>query len=390
MVWTRFQCPDGSMLLCIFICCAADFARIAAPRDPGSIYKLVKRQSMRTKPAIGLSNTFGELFCGAGGLSLGLMQAGFIPVWAIDSDKDACETYRCNIGVHAIRAAVETVDFKKLEPSGGLAFGFPCNDFSMAGGRKGRDGYFGGLYKEAARAVSERCPLWFVAENVPGIMSKGGLEIMRSFADSGPGYTVSVCMFSFERFGVPQKRKRVVGVGLRKDLGLVYMQPVPTSSQPVSASKALEDVEDVESNNEMPAHGERVRNIVALIPPGGCCWHESVPLDLQPNRRSRRMSSAYRRIHPDKPALTLLASGGGGSHLYHWKEPRALTNRENARIQTFPDTFEFAGSRTSVRRQIGMAVPPLGGRAIGESLMKTLAGQPYKCSEPTIAVIRGS
>ena len=85
----------------------------------------------------------------------------------------------------------------------------------------------------------------------------------------------------------------------------------------------------------------------------------------------------YRRLHPDKPAYTVTGSGGGGTHVYHWNENRALTNRERARLQTFPDNFEFYGSKESVRKQIGMAVPVAGAKIILESVLKTFAGQKY-------------
>ena len=90
------------------------------------------------------------------------------------------------------------------------------------------------------------------------------------------------------------------------------------------------------------------------------------------------MSQIYKRLDPDQPAYTITGSGGGGTHVYHWKEPRALTNRERARLQTFPDDFEFIGSKESVRRQIGMAVPPLGAKIIFEALIKTLEKKPYE------------
>ena len=97
------------------------------------------------------------------------------------------------------------------------------------------------------------------------------------------------------------------------------------------------------------------------------------------------MSQIYKRLHPDKPSYTLTGSGGGGTHGYHWKENRALTNRERARIQTFPDNFIFEGSKESVRKQIGMAVPPKGAQAIIEAVLKTFAGVDYEWIPSNIA-----
>ena len=95
------------------------------------------------------------------------------------------------------------------------------------------------------------------------------------------------------------------------------------------------------------------------------------------NVKSARLSQIYKRLHPDKPSYTITGSGGGGTHGYHWSENRALTNRERARIQTFPDDFVFVGSKESVRKQIGMAVPPRGAQAVVEAVLKTFAGISY-------------
>ena len=91
-----------------------------------------------------------------------------------------------------------------------------------------------------------------------------------------------------------------------------------------------------------------------------------------------KLSQIYKRLDPNKPAYTVTGSGGGGTHIYHYAEPRALTNRERARLQTFPDDFVFIGSKESVRRQIGMAVPCKGAQVIFEAVLKTFAGIPYE------------
>ena len=113
------------------------------------------------------------------------------------------------------------------------------------------------------------------------------------------------------------------------------------------------------------------------IPPGENAWYKNIPEYLKLRVKGAKMSQIYRRLHPDKPSYTVTGSGGGGTHVYHWKENRALTNRERARIQTFPDDFVFEGSKESVRRQIGMAVPPKGAQIIVEAVLKTFAGVPY-------------
>ena len=113
------------------------------------------------------------------------------------------------------------------------------------------------------------------------------------------------------------------------------------------------------------------------IPPGENAWYEGIPKELRLNVKGAKMSQIYRRLDPKKPSYTITGSGGGGTHGYHWEENRALTNRERARLQTFPDSFIFEGSKESVRKQIGMAVPPKGAQIIVEAVLKTFAGISY-------------
>lgn len=127
---------------------------------------------------------------------------------------------------------------------------------------------------------------------------------------------------------------------------------------------------------ELIGEGENVFNAKGL---------ENRP-DLKLNVKGATISQIYRRLDSTKPAYTLTASGGGGTHVYHWNEPRALTNRERARLQTFPDDFVFHGTREQVRRQIGMAVPVDGARQIFEAVLKTFAGIPYGSVPCNLAV----
>ena len=108
---------------------------------------------------------------------------------------------------------------------------------------------------------------------------------------------------------------------------------------------------------------------------------------LQLNVKGARLSNIYKRLLPNEPSYTVTGSGGGGTHMYHWEEPRALTNRERARLQTFPDNFQFIGSRESIRKQIGMAIPAQGAKVILEAILKTLAGIEYDFIEPNLKII---
>jgi DNA (cytosine-5)-methyltransferase 1 len=130
-------------------------------------------------------------------------------------------------------------------------------------------------------------------------------------------------------------------------------------------------------NHEFTKQHQRVIERLEYIKPGENAWTAKLPAHLELNVSGARISQIYKRLDPTKPSYTVTGSGGGGTHVYHWIENRALTNRERARLQTFPDTFHFQGSKESVRRQIGMAVPPDGARVIFDAIKKTLDQIPY-------------
>ena len=116
---------------------------------------------------------------------------------------------------------------------------------------------------------------------------------------------------------------------------------------------------------------------LSYIKPGQNAFTADIPEELQLKIRGAKISQIYKRLDPEKPAYTVTGSGGGGTHIYHWEEPRALTNRERARLQTFPDSFVFEGSKEQVRKQIGMAVPAEGAKIIFEAVLRTFADIPY-------------
>lgn len=339
-----------------------------------------------------------ELFSGPGGLSLGIMSAEVLgekgekyavkPMWANDIDEDSCRTYARNIHggnrTHVVCAPVETIDFEKVPKFDVLAFGFPCNDFSVVGEQRGFEGKYGPLYTHGVRAINTHNPKWFIAENVSGIQSANNgnafEKILEDLEGAGKGYRLTAHLYKFEEYGVPQTRHRVVIVGIRKDLRLEFRVPAPvTKGQYITAREALENpvIAAGAPNHEITPQSKIVAERLRHIPPGENAWYEGLPEHLRLNVKTARMSQIYRRLHPDKPSCTITGSGGGGTHGYHWEEDRALTNRERARIQTFPDDFVFEGSKESVRKQIGMAVPVKGAKIIAEAVLKTFAGIPY-------------
>ena len=346
-----------------------------------------------------------ELFCGPGGLSLGAISASVTdpqdrtyrirPVWASDIDPDACRTYARNIHggkqQNVVCAPIQTIDLEKIPSFDVLAFGFPCNDFSIVGEQKGFHGKYGPLYTYGVKAIGAHNPKWFFAENVSGLQNtndgKAFAKIMNDLESVGKGYHLTVHLYKFEEYGVPQTRHRIVIIGLRKDLGLEFMVPAPTTANKfITAKEAIENplIPPDAYNHEITNQARRVVERLKHIPPGENAWYSELPRHLRLNVKKVRLSQIYKRLHPDKPAYTITGSGGGGTHGYHWVENRALTNRERARLQTFPDDFVFEGAKESVRKQIGMAVPPQGAKAIVEAVLKTFAGIHYKWVYPKI------
>ena len=124
---------------------------------------------------------------------------------------------------------------------------------------------------------------------------------------------------------------------------------------------------------------------LSYIKPGQNAFTADIPEELQLKIKGAKISQIYKRLDPEKPAYTVTGSGGGGTHIYHWEEPRALTNRERARLQTFPDDYVFEGSKEQVRKQIGMAVPAEGAKIIFEAVLKTFAGISYDSVEANLS-----
>ena len=357
----------------------------------------------------------GELFSGPGGIGWGAEQACVIKgktqhvithAWATDYDPDTCETYRRNISPNNPESVVcediRELDFQRLRDISeidGLTFGFPCNDFSVVGEQRGIDGDFGPLYFYGVKALKYFQPKWFFAENVSGLRSSNEGDAFQIILEAleRAGYVIYPHLYKFEQYGVPQARHRIIIVGIRKDLeeekGIQFLIPSPKPYQDldVSARKALEDppIPEDASNQELTNHTDDVMNRLSYIEPGENAFTADIPKELQLNVKGAKISQIYKRLDPDKPSYTVTGSGGGGTHVYHWSENRALTNRERARLQTFPDNFEFYGSKESVRKQIGMAVPVQGAKVIFEAILKSFAKIDYPATDANISYSPG-
>lgn len=325
-----------------------------------------------------------SIFSGCGGLDLGFHLEGYKTVWANDFAEWAVKSFKGYFG-DVIRlddiTKINPYTDKTIPPCDLVLGGFPCQDFSIIWKQPGLNGTRGGLFRHFAEFVDAKKPKAFVAENVKGLLTANGGKaietIVKDFESIEPGYVVKPHLYNFAEYGVPQFRERVLFVGIRIDTGFDFVHPKPThgpqGDQPyVTAGEALKGVEKVEANSELINIKEKTRQMLELIPEGGN--FTDIPKD-NPLYVKGMISHVYRRIKLDEPAKTIIAAGGGGTWGYHYPEPRPLTNRERARLQSFPDNFVFEGSVAEVRRQIGNAVPPEGVRALARRLMPLFTGQ---------------
>lgn len=333
---------------------------------------------------------YGEFFSGPGGMALGIKNVKHPKIsvhhsWAYDIDSDAVSTFNRNIAPVASTGDVRELDIAALAPVDIFTFGFPCNDFSVVGEQLGIKGSYGPLYSFGIQVLKDHAPLAFIAENVSGLASANEgealKEIIAEMRSAGPGYDVFPHLYRAEDYGVPQNRRRILMVGIQRDKGLVFSPPAPTHTSPLTVRDALisKPIPLGTPNSELTKQSHAVVERLKHIKPGENAFTANLPEELRLNIGGAKISQIYRRLDPDRPAYTITGSGGGGTHVYHWEENRALTNRERARLQSFPDDFVFEGSKESVRKQIGMAVPPLLAKVVAEALFKTLLGEAYEC-----------
>ena len=343
----------------------------------------------------------GELFCGPGGLAWGATNADIgnpnfkiVHQWANDYDENTCRTYRHNICPDVPETVycgdVREFDMSHLAPIDALAFGFPCNDYSVVGEQKGINGTFGPLYSYGVKALKQFKPIWFLAENVGGLKTANeGSAFTKILSElKEAGYKIVPHLYKFEEYGIPQARHRIIIIGIRNDIDVVYHVPSLVQYADIDNScRTAIEVPPIPAdafNNEMTKQSPQVVERLKHIKPGQNAFTADLPEHLRLNVSGAKISQIYKRLDPDKPSYTVTGSGGGGTHIYHWDAPRALTNRERARLQTFPDNYEFIGSKEGVRKQIGMAVPCRGAKIIFEAVLKSFAGIQYDYIEPNI------
>lgn len=291
-----------------------------------------------------------SLFSGAGGLDLGFIKAGHDIIWANDNFLDAVETYRKNIGGHIILGDIEKIPSDEIPDHDILIGGFPCQGFSVANSKRGEHDERNKLYLELIRILIDKKPKFFVAENVKGIISlKKGKVFELIMSDlSKAGYKVKYDILNASDFGVPQKRERVIIIGVREDLDFDVKFPEPTHA---------ENIDLFTDRKKWVSIGEALSNIPEPDGEHNLFNHTYSKFKLKFNGYL-----GNRTINPDKPAPTVTARGddrGGVVVLHHPNNHRRMSVRELALTQSFPLDFIFEGKNSSAYRQIGNAVPPL-------------------------------
>ncbi|MDR0912765.1 MAG: DNA cytosine methyltransferase [Methanobrevibacter sp.] len=316
-----------------------------------------------------------ELFAGGGGLALGLEMAGLEHEMLVEIDKDCVATLKHNRPEwNVIHEDIKEIEFKGVK-SDIVTGGFPCQAFSYAGKKLGFEDTRGTLFFEFARAVKEIKPKICMAENVEGLVRHDNGRTLETMLEvlTDLGYNVQYKVLNAVNFNVPQKRKRMVLIGTLNGINFSYPKP---NKKIFTIEDALKDVPDSDGIN----YSEKREKVLELVPPGGC-W-----IDLPEDVKKEFMGKSYysgggkrgmaRRMSWTEPCLTLTTSPSQKqTERCHPEETRPFTIREYARIQTFPDNWEFIGGKSSQYKQIGNAVPVKLGEILGKQLIKALDGK---------------
>lgn len=345
---------------------------------------------MKNKP------TVIDLFCGCGGLSYGFIEAGYDVLLGIDNWKDAIRTFenthKNSKGIVAdlFNETPQEISKKaKVNDVDVIIGGPPCQGFSIAGKRI-IDDERNQLYKSFVGFVKYYQPKVFLMENVPNIVSIGKGFVKDSIINDFEklGYRVMYKVLLASDYGVPQNRRRAFFVGTKDSKEFIF--PKPTTENPISAKDAISDLSEKSVtdgtkyktepkseyqkiirgksigvyNHEITNHSEQTTSIISLVPDGGN--YKDLPEEF---RKTRNVNIAWTRLNSKKPSFTI---DTGHRHHFHYKYNRVPTVRESARIQSFPDTFIFLGSKTSQYKQVGNAVPPILAKELAKEIKKYL------------------
>ena len=342
-----------------------------------------------------------DLFSGCGGLSLGFKNAGFEILAAVDFDKDSLDTIKKNklaqkainldlfdqnwIDKFKIEVDIENIDIVIAGP--------PCQGFSLTGPRNFSDKR-NKLYKSVHELIEVAMPRAFLIENVKGMATLYGgkirEEVINEFTDLG--YKVSSMILNAKNFGVPQSRERLFYIGMKEDffefpVAVFNEDDYITCKEAIDDLPSLEDLAEVYTHTSKPKsvyqnlvrgsvdkiynhqptrHTRDVIEVIKQVPEGGN--HKDLPPGVG---ESRKFNEAWTRYHGDRPSKTI--DTGHRNH-FHYKYDRVPTIRENCRLQSFPDSFEILGSKTSQNKQVGNAVPVLLAKALAEAIYEQIEG----------------
>lgn len=338
-----------------------------------------------------------DLFSGAGGMSLGFQNAGFEILLAMDNDSHCSKTYKRNFkNTMLVCEDIKEISSNRIiellnSKPGDLDVvmgGPPCQGFSSVNAKtRFIENPKNILFKQFVRVINDLKPKYFVMENVVGLttMENGAIkkEILDSFEDIG--YKVKVKVLDAVDYGVPQFRKRAFFIG--NNLGLPIKFPIPSHGKDAqqtllstekglkpyaTVGDALRGIEDDSNipNHDIPNHDDKVLERMSFVPEGGT--QKDIPEECKP---PQRFKNTYGRLNRQNPSFTIhtrfdVASTGS---LFHPIKNRALTVREGARIQSFPDDFVFEGPKSSQYRQVGNAVPPKLAEAIATVIVEILS-----------------
>lgn len=319
-----------------------------------------------------------DLFSGSGGFSLGFDNMGFQNIFSIDIESSYCETYKFNFPKHKLiekdicdLSDSEIKDLVKSEKIDVVIGGPPCQGFSMAGniGRKFIDDPRNKLFKEFVRVVRVVKPKFFVLENVARLYNhnKGETrkEIINDFQNIG--YMVKCKILNSADFGVPQIRKRIIFIGTNQHNEIIF--PAKNVKKHLTVKEVLDGLPVLESGEESSIpnhvamkHSNQMLEKMKYVKDGGD--REEIPANIRPKSGDIRK---YIRYKSDEPSVCVT---GDMRKIFHYEQNRALTVRELAKLQSYPDDFEFKGSRISQQQQVGNSVPPKMAEAIAGVIIK--------------------
>ena len=332
-----------------------------------------------------------SLFSGCGGLDLGFGQAGFKVSYANDIDRDVWETFEKNSGVQIDRRSLFGIPSSDIPSADGIVGGPPCQSWSLAGAMRGIDDERGKLFYEYIRVINDKKPKFFVAENVPGMLSSTHANEFKKIISkmASLGYSVTYHLYDARDYGVPQERRRIIIVGYRKDLGISFSPPQPTHSKEptlsldssrlekwVALEEAIGDLPEA-----VPALARNMHNPSEKFPNHEYMTGNFSTIYMSRNRRRKWDQQSFTiqaggRHAPLHPASCQMEKVGEDRWVFSGDKYRRMTVREAARIQTFPDSFTFYYSNVSKGyKMVGNAVPVKLAFAIASQISRDLEGK---------------